>query len=288
MRELLSDPTGPRPKYRGMDRAAIDLAYDNAAAFSDVADWRERWRDRTSRLRLPKGAVLDIPYGSQPLQKIDLFPLGHTQAPTALFFHGGFWSRNGKETFRFLLEPIHQAGFNAAFAGYTLAPDADFGDIVRDAGWATQWLASHLADFGLADEALVLIGWSAGAHLLALQMDQPGIAAGLGISGIYDLEPMRIGSMNDVLRLDEIAVQTHSPIRWRPRRAAPLTVAYGTLELPEFQRQSVDFHDAWSRLSLPVSLLPVPGHHHSVLEELYCPVGVLSAELTKLRQLTCG
>ena len=72
-------------------------------------------------------------------------------------------------------------------------------------------------------------------------------------------------------------------------RTAPLTVAYGTFELPEFQRQSVDFHDAWARLSLPVSLLPLPGHHHhSVLEELYSPSGLLGVELTKLRQLTHG
>jgi arylformamidase len=270
-----------------MDRAAIDLAYDNAAAFSDVAEWRDRWRDRTLQLSLPEGAVLDIPYGAQPSQKIDLFPLGVAQAPTALFFHGGFWSRNGKETFRFLLEPIHRAGFNAAFAGYTLAPLGDFGEIVHDAGRATQWLVSHLSDFGLARKALVLLGWSAGAHLVAMQMDQPRIAAGIVVSGIYDLEPMRIGSVNDLLHLDEIEVATYSPTRLRLRCAAPLTVAYGTLELPEFQRQSVDFHDAWARLSLPVSLLPLPGHHHhSVLEELYSPFGQLGVELTRLRQLT--
>jgi arylformamidase len=272
-----------------MDRAAIDLAYNNAAAFSDVADWRDRWRDRTLELPLPEGAVLDIPYGSQPRQKIDLFPVGLTQAPTALFFHGGFWSRNGKETFRFLVEPIHRAGFNAAFAGYTLAPLGDFGEIVNDAGRATQWLVAHLADFGLARKELVLLGWSAGGHLVAMQMDQPGIAAGMVVSGIYDLEPMRIGGLNDLLRLDESAVERYSPTRLRPSCAAPLTVAYGTLELPEFQRQSVDFHDAWARLSLPVSLLPLPGHHHhSVLEELYSPSGQLGAELTKLRQLIHG
>jgi hypothetical protein len=100
---------------------------------------------------------------------------------------------------------------------------------------------------------------------------------------------MRIGSVNDLLRLDEIAVERYSPTRLKLTRTVPLTVAYGTRELPEFQRQSVDFHDAWAQLSLPVSLLPLRGHHHhSVLEELYSPFGQLGVALTKLRQLIHG
>ena len=269
------------------DRAAVDLAYNNAAAFSDVVDWRDRWRNRTRQVALPKGSVLDVPYGSRPRQKIDVFPVGLAEAATVLFFHGGFWSRNDKETFRFLLDPIHRAGFNAVFAGYTLAPVRDFGEIVDDAVRATQWLAAHLAELGLAEKALVLLGGSAGAHLAAMQMDQPGIAAGIVISGIYDLAPMRISSMNDLLHLDPDSVARYSPTRLRINRSAPLTVAYGMLELPAFQRQSMDFHEAWSRLSLPVSLLPLPGHHHhSVLEELYPPSGQLYVELMKLHQLT--
>lgn len=272
-------------RYRDMDCAAVDRAYDNSANFPDVDEWRERWRTRNQELALPEGSALDVPYGPNPRQKIDLFPLESQGAPTTLFFHGGFWTRNGKETFRFLLEASHLAGYNAAFAGYTLAPSADMGTIVSDALAATAWLYTHLPDFGLERTPLVLIGWSAGAHLVALQMDQPNVAAGMAISGIYDLEPMRIGSMNDFLCLDDRAVARYSPTLQPPSRSAPLLVAYGAAELPEFRRQSVEFHAAWHERSLPVQLMPLPDrHHHSSLEELYLPEGMLQAQLALMKQ----
>jgi arylformamidase len=287
MTELYRDSAKVKGAHDGMDRAAIDLAYNCAAAFSDVAKWREIWHERSLRASLPKGSILEVPYGARPLQKIDVFPIGLAQAATVLFFHGGFWSRHDKGTFRFLLDPIHRAGFNAAFAGYTLAPVRDFGEIVADAAQATQWLASNLSALGLAQKALVLLGWSAGAHLVAMQMDRPGIAAGIAISGIYDLEPMRIGSVNDLLHLDQNAVERYSPSRLKVTCSAPLTVAYGMNDLPAFQEQSINFYEAWARRSLPVSLLALPGHHHhSVFEDLYPPSGQLHLELMKLHQLT--
>jgi acetyl esterase/lipase len=268
-----------------MDRAAVDRAYDNSAAFTDVDEWRGRWQTRNHQLVLPRGATLDLPYGPNPRQKIDLFPLDVPGAPTTLFFHGGFWTRNGKETFRFLLEASHRAGYNAAFAGYTLAPAADMATIAADALAATQWLYEHLADLGLERLPLVLIGWSAGAHLVAMQMDRTNVAAGIAISGIYDLEPMRIGSMNEFLRLDEQSVAAYSPTRRPPLRSAPLLVAYGARELPEFRRQSVEFHAAWQQRALPVTLMSLAErHHHSALEELYLPEGLLQAELGPLRR----
>jgi acetyl esterase/lipase len=273
-----------------VDRAAVDRAYDNSAAFPDVDAWRARWQTRNQQLVLPRGSQLDLAYGQEPRQRIDLFPLDprgeHSRgAPTMLFFHGGFWARNGKETFRFLLDAAHRAGYNAAFAGYTLAPAAHIGAIVGEAAAATQWLFAHLSDFGLAPLPLVVIGWSAGAHLVAMQMDQPNIAAGMAISGIYDLEPMRIGSMNEFLCLDELAVARHSPTRRAPLRSAPLLVAYGARELPEFQRQSVEFHTAWQARALPVTVMSLPErHHHSALEELYLPDGLLQAQLGRMRR----
>jgi acetyl esterase/lipase len=233
--------------------------------------------------------LLDLAYGPGARQRIDVFPCGRAGAATALFFHGGFWTRNGKDTFRFLLEPLHQAGLNAAFAGYTLAPVEDFGDIVGDAASVTQWLAGHLADLGLASRPLLLIGWSAGAHLVATQMHLSEVAAGVAVSGIFDLEPMRLGSANEFLNLSEDAVERYSPTRSVPDRSAPLIVAYGADELPEFRRQSVEFHEAWERRGLPVCLMSLAGrHHHSVLEEFQPPAGLLGERLIQLSRLSDG
>ena len=275
--------------YRGMDRAAIDRAYDNEAAFEDVPSWRESWKSRTRTLTLPPGALLDVAYGPGSRQKVDVFPCGRDMAPTALFFHGGFWTRNGKDTFRFLLEPLHQAGFNAVFAGYTLAPVDDFGVIVRDAAVVTQWLAHRLPTLGFFPRGLLLVGWSAGAHLVATQMHRPEVAAGIAVSGIYDLEPMRLGSANGFLHLDPEAVERYSPTRAVPVRSAPLHVAYGADELPEFRLQSTEFHEAWRRRGLPVSLQALTGrHHHSVLEEFQLLGGALGEQLVNINRSIYG
>jgi arylformamidase len=269
--------------YRGMDKAALDRAYDNSAAFADVPLWRSRWQQRTANLLLPSDSVLDLHYGGDVRQVIDVFPVGRPGAPTALFFHGGFWTRNGKETFRFLLSALHRIGLNAAFAGYRLAPVHDMDVIVADATAATGWLQAKLGALGLAEGPLILIGWSAGAHLIAIQMGHPGIAGGLAISGIYDLEPMRLAGLNEILRLDAGSAERNSPQFLPPAASAPLTIAYGVDELPEFQRQSTACYEAWAAAGLPVRLLPVPGrHHHSVLDELYEPDGRLAAELSRL------
>lgn len=266
-----------------LTRAEIDAAYDNAAHFADVPLWRDRWQQRSAAVRPGPNAQLDLAYGPGPLQKIDLFPTDRIDAPTALFFHGGFWARNGKATFRFLVDALHRAGCHAAFSGYTLAPVDDFGRIAGDARAATRWLAGQRRALGLAERPLLLVGWSAGAHLVALCIADLDVGAGLAISGIYDLEPMRLASINDLLNLDAAAVAAHSPVHAPPPRSAPLTIAYGADELPAFRQQSEALMESWSARGLPVSLLPLPGrHHHSALDDLHEPGARLDRELRRL------
>ena len=57
-----------------------------------------------------------------------------------------------------------------------------------------------------------LIGWSAGAHLITMALNEPCVIGGTGISGIYDLEPMRLSYINDKLNLTSEASLQNSPI----------------------------------------------------------------------------
>ena len=271
-------------RYRDMDQVTIDKAYDSGSAYPDVPRWRQSWGQRSDTLRMPAGSRRDVAYGAHDRQKIDIFPAADPDAATALFFHGGFWTRNSKETFRFLAERILSLGMNAVFAGYRLAPDATLDNIVSDARAAKAFVRTNAGALGLADGKLVLIGWSVGAQLVAMLAGEDGIAGSIAISGLYDLEPMRLASINRLLKLDPPAVARNSPIFIPPRSCAPLVVAYGGLELPEFVRQSVDFHQAWAAAGLPVSLMAIEGrHHHSVLEDLYERDGRLVAVLAAMR-----
>ncbi len=65
--------------------------------------------------------------------------------------------------------------------------------------------------------------------------------------------------------------------------AGPLVVAYGTAELPELCRQSIDYAQVWVETGLPGHLLPIDGaNHFTILEALADPQGALAAVLLNL------
>jgi len=105
----------------------------------------------------------------------------------------------------------------------------------------------------------------------------PAVRGGLVISGIYDLEPIRLNYLNDKLGLDEVEAARNSPLLHIPPMAGELVVAYGTRELPELCRQSIDYAQAWVERNLVGHLLRVDGaNHFTILETLADPQGVLA------------
>jgi arylformamidase len=108
-------------------------------------------------------------------------------------------------------------------------------------------------------------------------MTLPAVRGGLAISGLYDLEPIRLNYLNEKLGLDEAEAERNSPLLHIPPMAGELVVAYGTRELPELCRQSIDYAQAWVERDLPGHLLPVDGaNHFTILDTLANPQGVLS------------
>ena len=106
------------------------------------------------------------------------------------------------------------------------------------------------------------------------------IRGGIAISGVYDLEPVRLNYLNEKLGLDEAEAQRNSPMLNFPPMAGPLIVTYGTAELPELCRQSIDYAQAWVERGLPGHLLPIDGaDHFTILEALADPQGVLTRAL---------
>src|SRR5262245_15274641 len=222
--------------WRGMDRATLDAAYNNAAAVSDSADWIAGWTRRTRELRARHPEHLDLAYGERPRNRLDLFRSGAAGAPLLAFIHGGYWQRNAKDVFGCLAAGPLAHGIDVAMVGYTLCPEIRLTGLVGEIEAAIGWLASQGRTRGFPVSRMVVVGWSAGGHLAALAMRLPAVPGGLAISGIFDLEPIRLGSLNDAVRLDSGEVEALSPILRLPRAAAPLVVAYGERELPELQR----------------------------------------------------
>lgn len=267
--------------WRGMTRAQIDAAYNNSAAVKNSADKLADWTRRSARLRETTDATLDLAYETRPRNRVDIFRCGRAGAPLLVYIHGGYWQRNAKEMFSCLAEGPLACGIDAAFVGYTLAPEATLTEIVAEVKAAVRWLRAEGPKYGVAGGKLIVSGWSAGGHLTAMAL--PEADAGLAISGVFDIEPCRLNYLNDALHLTEAEIDALSPIRHLPRQSPPLTIAYGTGELPELQRQSRDYHAARVAAGLPSALLPLEGHDHfSILEELASPDGALMQALLRL------
>jgi len=267
-------------RYRAMDRTQLDAAYNNTAAVPPrdaiVADWAAR----SATVRREHAGHLDLPYGDSPRERLDLFLAADPKAPTLAFIHGGYWQRNDKESFAFFAEGLLPLGINLAVVEYTLAPAARLDRIVAELRRSVGWLAEHLGDYGAEAARLYVAGHSAGGHLTAMTMPLPVVRGGLAISGIYDLEPIRLNYLNEKLGLDAAEAERNSPLLHLPAMAAELVVAYGTGELPELCRQSIEYAQAWTERGLAGHLLAVDGaDHFTILEALADPRGALTLAL---------
>ena len=256
--------------YRGMDRAALDAAYNNGAAVRNSAEIVTDWQARSDRLRAAHSATMDLRYGQAERNRFDHFP-GDPSLPLLVFIHGGYWQMRAKEVFAFLAAGPLAHGIGVALVGYTLAPQIRLDGIVAEIRMALDFVSKKY-------NTIVLSGWSAGGHLTAMGMGHPAVQAGLAISGIYDLEPMRLSYINDKLKLDEAEALRNSPAKNGMKSEKPLVVAYGKAELPELQRQSEEYAKV-----AKARVLGLPKHDHfTILEELASPQGALTQALRTL------
>ncbi len=258
-----------------MDRAALDAAYNNAAAVADSAQIDERWEARSARLRAAHPEGMDLRYGSDERNRLDFFA-ARRDGPVLAFIHGGYWQNRAKELFAFVAEGPLAWGINVALLGYTLAPQKRLDGIVAEIRAALGWLHESIPMLGGNAQQLFVSGWSAGGHLAAMAMDHPAVKGGLAISGIFDLEPMRLSYNNEKLGLDEDEARRNSP----GPTGKPLFIAYGADELPELRRQSEDY----ARLCGQKAVALARHNHFTVLEELASPHGSLAAMVRKLAE----
>ena len=283
MADTSERPAATKAIYRGMDRTALDAAYNNSLAVADSAELMARGRERSAVVRAGPRARLDVAYGSRPRERLDYFSSGATRPPLFLFIHGGYWQRNDKDMFAFVADGPRPHGIDVALVGYTLAPDVRLTDIVAEIHRSLTFLSERADDFGFDRDKLFVGGWSAGGHLTAMVANHPACRGGLPISGIFDLEPIALNYLNEKLALDPTEIAALSPLRVLPDHMPPLRIFVGGQELPELQRQSTTYAEAARERGLPVTLTVLPGHNHfSILDEISRPEGAITRALVEL------
>ncbi len=264
-----------------MSRAERDAAYDNSNAVKNSAALNEARIAASAAFRRAHPGHLDLPYGSKERNTWDLFPAKDPNAPCFVFIHGGYWQRNSKDQFASLIAGPYARGWAAALPGYTLAPDATLTEIVAEIDAALDWLAANGAAHGINGK-VVLSGWSAGGHLTAQCLGHRRVSAGLSVSGVFELGPIRDTYLNDKMQFTETEIATLSPLRL-PMVNKPLAIGYGTAELPPLIGDSRALHRRRAAEHLAGALIPVAGaDHFTITHELRDADGELTQQLLLL------
>lgn len=254
----------PDSRYREMDQAEIDRQLNLRARWPEHGQYFERWASDSAAARARLEGHLDLAYGEAKGETLDLFPDPARSEPTPLlvFIHGGYWQGLDKGDFSYLAPPFVEAGIAFASVNYDLAPKVGVGDIVVQVLAAIAWLAEAAPAHGIDPERIFVAGHSAGGHLAAVAMGAEPVKGGCSISGIYELEVMRLSYHQKVLNLDLETVRARSPLRNLPERAGPLICAVGSEETEEFLRQQDEMVTAWRGQGLDARVVDLPGRNH--------------------------
>ena len=268
--------------WRAMSQQQRDLGLNNGIAVPGSVDMVAGWEHRSGELRQRHPDHIDLRYGPRERNRIDFLKVGDN-APTLLFIHGGYWQARAKEVFTVVAEGPMAHGINVALIGYTLAPDATLDEIVAEIHAGIDYLTGQLPALGAAADGIVVSGWSAGGHLTSMALSHPKVRAGMAISGIYDLEPIRHSYLNEKLKADEAVSRRNSPMMMADGPLKPLSLVVGSAELPLLRKQTADFAGHRARHGLPVTCEEIPGaDHFTILHEMMSPKGRIT---TLIRQL---
>ncbi len=248
--------------YRGLSRSEIDSQLNLRARWPEHAEFFARWARDSAQVRARLGGGHDLAYGDTAGQRLDLFPAPGGGAPLLAFVHGGYWQSLDKGEFSYLAPAVVDEGIAFASLNHDLAPAIGIAEMVGQIRRAVLWLARHGAAHGADPERIFIAGHSAGGHLALMTLGDTRVKGGCSISGIYELEPLRLSYHQEILGLDQETVQTMSPLRNLPARAGPLICAVGSIETEEFLRQQQELVAAWGSAGLDARVVDLPGRQH--------------------------
>lgn len=263
----------------------LERAYSPSSCIGgDYQPYLKAYVDRSAAAHaraLSAGAHwLEQQYGAHAAHRLDLYlPPARPQAsPRALlvFIHGGYWQELSARDSRFAAASCIAAGHAFCALDYRLAPAVRLADIVDDVRGALALLTRQATSLGIDARRIVLAGHSAGAQLaLMAAMASPSGALPLsvvGVSGVYELQPLLATSINDALGLDVAAAAAMSPLRLPPARLPRALLVWGAIETDAFKAQSRAMARHLAAGGTPVATMEIAARNHfDVILDLAAP-----------------
>ncbi len=300
-------PAQQAPRAKGpavwldMDQAELDAAYDQIKYAPNLPQIVKRYATNSEAVRARLGAPRRYAYGPTPIEALDVYATKRANAPINIFIHGGAWRGGLAKDFGYPAELFVHAGahyvvpdfINVTEANGSLMPMAE--QVRR----AVAWVHRNARSFGGDPDSIYVSGHSSGGHLAGVvlvtdwrkdfNLPVDTVKGGLCCSGLFDLKPVRLSARSSYVRFTDEIEQGLSSQRHLDRLNAPVIVAYGTLETPEFQRQSRDFAAAVKAAGKPVHLLVAEGYNHfEIPETLANPYGLLGRAVLAQMNLSQG
>src|SRR5215467_6000484 len=282
-----------------MDQKELDDAYDQSVYAPNQPLLAKR-RAAASKAAIERlGTPERIAYGPTEIEKLDIYKTSRPNAPINVYIHGGAWRNGQAKDFAFPAEVFVDAGAHFVVVDFVQITEAggNLLPMIQQVRTALAWVYQHAASFGGDATRVYITGHSSGAHLsgCALVTDWQKdfglpsdiIKGGLLISGMYDLKPVRLSKRSEYVNFTDEIEQALSSQRHLDKLNAPIIVAYGTQETPEFQRQSREFAAAVKAVGKPVELIVGEGFNHFEMQEtLGNPYGIAGRAALKLMNLT--
>ena len=253
-----------------------DDAYSNADHIPDAAGFIKRWPKQAAafRKKLTKDelASLDLSYGKEKRNLVDIFYPASEPKGLLVFVHGGYWYRFDKSYWSHLAEGALARGWIVAMPSYSLCPDVKISDITREVAKAIEFVAASIKG------PIRLAGHSAGGHLVARMICnksplakrvQARIEQVMAISPVSDLRPLCCLKMNKTLGLTDREAEAESPALLTPVPNARVICWVGAAERSEFVRQNLLLATIWHGLGARITHVEQSDRHHfDVVEEL--------------------
>jgi arylformamidase len=256
-------------------RAYWESEYNPRVRVRDTQRYFDAWPRRAAQTRASLPAILDLAYGPDPRERVDLFRAAGARG-TLVFVHGGYWRAFGREVFSWVAEQFVRAGITVAIPSYPLCPAVRIADVVRCVSAAV----IHLQRAILTPEErqrTILVGHSAGAHVSACllaaarhDVTDAAIDGIVCISGLFDLAPLVYTDMLSSMGWEPAELHSVSPLYMAQPCAGTVLLAVGGNETREFHAQSTRFAHAWAERVTGL-LRPAGRDHFSVVDDLCRP-----------------
>jgi arylformamidase len=291
---------GPRV-WLDMDQKELDDAYNQSVYAPNQEQVAKRRRLASEAAIKRLAPARRVSYGPTEIEKLDIYKTSRTNASIMVFTHGGAWRNGSAKEFAFPAEVFINAGAHYVVLDFAAIQDVGgnlmvMADQVRR---AIAWVYKNAESFGGDRNRLYISGHSSGAHLTGVilvtdwsgDFDLPAdmIKGGLCVSGMYDLKPVRLSARSNYVKFDDLSEEALSSQRHLEHLNCPITVAYGTEETPEFQRQGRDFAAAVQAAGKPVRLIVGEGFNHFEMQETFGnPYGLAGRAALELMNLQMG